>query len=680
MRRSVHVLLIFFFFFLTCAEKEEKFVGEKGGSLTIGTTDLSTKISPLEPSIFSSNEVLNLLFLSLHRVDPKTGKMKPVLAESWEFSEDLKSITYYLRKNAHWADGNPLTAEDILYTYEKMKEPETNYPYFGSLRFLREVEVLNPHAIRFTFEKVYADILTDSDIMPVPKHVYEEKGTDFGIDPIGNGPYKIEEWVPGRGIILVVNEEYHGEPPPLDEISVIYYPNRDEMISDFADGDLDLVLDITPNAARRMEQNDNVSIYSQPGNTYLYLAWNLNHPFLQEKEVRKALSMAINKQRIMDDIYLGMGALSLGPLTPSSWGYNERIIPIGYDTAQASRMLEEQGFTDYNRNGLIDKNKRDFTIRIITNLENPDRVAILRYITEDLREIGVRVVSQTLLAGDFIDAVLNEQFDGFIMGWNVSEKIDPAVFWSSEGRYNLIGYKNKRVDSLIDAGVSMLNRKKAQEVWHEFQRIVYEDQPYAFLVVPNKMAATYKRVKGVEQEINLASVQAYWVPSAERRVSVAVSLPEIRAEEGRTATTSTMVRIDTADVVVEESPEVIAPEVILEAAARRDTATADTTIAIVTVAPPPPKPSVITRAEPVRRVEPEYPAAAREFGASGTIVVRVLVDGDGIVREAKIIQSFGNPTCEQAALNAARQWEFNPATKDGIPFEQRVSIPFTFTP
>jgi peptide/nickel transport system substrate-binding protein len=680
MRRSIHVLLIFSFFILTCAEKEEKFVGEKGGSLTIGTTDLSTKISPLEPSIFSSNEVLNLLFLSLHRVDPKTGKMKPVLAESWEFSEDLKSITYYLRKNVHWADGNPLTAEDILYTYEKMKEPETDYPYFGSLRFLREVEVLNPHAIRFTFEKVYADILTDSDIMPVPKHVYEEKGTDFGIDPIGNGPYKIEEWVPGRGIILVVNEEYYGEPPPLDEISVIYYANRDEMISDFADGDLDLVLDITPNAAQRMEQNDNVSIYSQPGNTYLYLAWNLNHPFLQEKEVRKALNLAINKQRIMDDIYLGMGALSLGPLTPSSWGYNERIIPISYDVAQASRMLEEQGFTDYNRNGLIDKNKRDFTIRIITNLENPDRVAIMRYITEDLREIGVRVVNQTLLASDFIDAVLNEQFDGFIMGWNVGEKIDPAVFWSSEGRYNLIGYKNERVDSLIEFGVSMLNRKKAQEVWHEFQRVVYEDQPYAFLVVPNKMAATYKRVKGVEQEINLASVQAYWVPSAERRVSVAVSLPEIRAEEGRTATTSTMVRIDTADVVVEESPEVIAPEVILEAAARRDTATADTTIAIVTAAPPPPKPSVITRAEPVRRVEPEYPAAAREFGASGTIVVRVLVDGDGIVREAKIIQSFGNPACEQAALNAARQWEFNPATKDGIPFEQRVSIPFTFTP
>jgi peptide/nickel transport system substrate-binding protein len=676
----MHVLLIFISVLLVCAKEETRFVGEKGGSLVIGTTDLSTKISPLEPSIFSSNEVLNLLFLSLHRIDQKTGKMKPVLAESWEFSEDLESITYYLRKNVKWSDGSPLTAEDVLYTYEKMKDPATFYPYSSSLRFIRDVRVVDAHTIRFTFEKVYADILTDSDIIPVPKHVYEERGADFGTNPIGNGPYKIKEWVPGKGIILSTNEEYYGERPPLDELHIIHYRDTDQMMADFADGNLDLVLDITPNAAQRVEQNENVSIYSQPGNTYLYLAWNLVHPFLQEEEVRRALSMAIDKRRILDDIYLGKGVLSCGPLTPSSWGYSDGVALIDYDVAEASRILEAQGFTDYNRNRVIDRNQRDFTIRIITNSENPDRVAILRYIADDLQKIGVRVVSQTLDASDFIDALLNKRFDGFIMGWNVGEKIDPAVFWSSQGRYNLIGYGNEKVDSLVDVGVSMLNRNKAQEVWHEFQRLVYDDQPYAFLVVPNKMAATYKRVRGIERGVDLARVQAYWVPEAERRVSVPVSLTEVMTEEGSTTARGARVRADTGDLVAAEPPEVIAPEVILEAAALRDTMPADTTITMAAAALPPPKPSVITRAEPVRRVQPPYPAAAAEFGASGTIVVRVLVGVEGAVTEAKIIQSFGNPACEQAALDAARQWVFNPATKDGMPFEQRVSIPFTFTP
>jgi protein TonB len=102
---------------------------------------------------------------------------------------------------------------------------------------------------------------------------------------------------------------------------------------------------------------------------------------------------------------------------------------------------------------------------------------------------------------------------------------------------------------------------------------------------------------------------------------------------------------------------------------------------IVATAPPaPPKPSVITRAEATRRVEPQYPAAAAEFGAAGTIVVRVLVGEDGRVKETQLLKTFGNPACEQAALDAARQWQFNPATKDGVPFEQRVSIPFTFSP
>lgn len=681
MRRPILGLLIFLLFIYSCAEKKDRFTGERGGSLTIGTMDSPARISPLQPSLFSSNDVLDLLFLRLHRVDSKTGKMKPILAESWEFSEDLKSITYYLRKDIKWWDGKPVTADDIHYTYQKMKEPETNYPNINSLRFINEVMVLTPHSIKFTCERVYADILTDTDIMPVPKHLHEEMGPGFAEDPVGNGPYRIKEWVPNRGIILTANEQYYHEAPPLDEIHLKYYVNADEMLDDFDNGDLDLILDITPNAAQELTKNENVRVLAQPGNTYLYVGWDLKNPFLEEKAVREALSMAINKQRILADIYLNMGEISSGPLTPSSWGYNAEVVPVSYNVDRARKILQEQGFGDSNRNRFVDKDGRDFSVRLITNSENPDRVAILRYIAEDLRQIGVRVIPQTLGADAFIDALIQKQFDGFIMGWSMSDKIDPAVFWSSQGRYNLISYDNVLVDSLIDAGVSLLNRKRAQEVWGEFQRVVHEDQPYAFLVVPNRIAAVYKRVKGIDYEVKLASAQVYWIPEAERRVSVAAVIPENR-EEGRAETAIPVsTRIETTSTLVEEPPPVIAPERILEAAAQSDTTVADTVAAIVAALPPaPPKPSVISRAEPIKRVEPRYPAAAAEFEAAGTIVVRVLVGDDGKVKEARIIKSFGNPACEQAALDAARQWEFKPAAKDGVPFEQRVSIPFTFTP
>jgi peptide/nickel transport system substrate-binding protein len=681
MRRLNRSLLIFVLLILSCTEHNDGQARERGGSMTIGTMSLPGRISPLQPSVFSSNEVLDLLFLRLHRIDHKTGKMKPLLAESWEFSEDLKSITYYLRKDVKWWDGEPVTADDILYTYEKMKDPETNYPNVNSLRFIKEVKVLHPYAIKFVCERVYADILTDTDIMPVPKHLYVEQGSDFATDPVGNGPYRIEEWVPGTGMVLAVNEQFYFDTPPLERIQLKNYASVELMLNDFAHGDLDALLDITPAAAQALTDNENVSVLSQPGNTYLYVAWNLENPFLKEKETRKALAKAINRRRILDDVYRGMGEISSGPLTPSSWGYDPEVAPIDYDPGRAREMLTEQGFRDSNRNRYIDRGGREFRLRLVTNLENADRAAILQYVADDLREIGVRVMTETLPTDDFINALVEGGFDGFIMGWSVGDKIDPAVFWSSQGRYNFISYSNEKVDSLIDMGVSMLNRKKAQQVWNEFQRIIYDDQPYAFLVVPNRIAAAYKRIRGIDHEIKLANVQRYWIPEAERRVSVAAVLPD-NLIQGRTETPqASITSSEPANEVVEEPPAVTTPETILEAAAQSDTSAVDTSEAIVAALPPaPPKPSIISRAAPVKRVQPEYPSAAAAFEAAGTIVVRVLVGAGGMVQEARVIKSFGNPACEQAALDAAWQWEFNPATKDGVPFEQRVSIPFTFTP
>jgi peptide/nickel transport system substrate-binding protein len=650
--------------------------------LVLGTIDLPSRISPLAPSVFSNSGILDLLFLHLHRVDKETGRMQPVLARSWEFSEDLKTITYYLRSDVEWWDGEPVTAHDILYTYQKMKDPETKYANVNALRFIHDVEVVDSYTIRFSFEKVYADILTDSDIVPVPRHVYEERGEQFGEQPVGNGPYRIERWVRGSGLFLTANAEYYRGRPPLDEIQIMHYADLDEMLDDFAEGALDVVLDITPSAAQNLRGNENVTIFSQPGNSYLYIGWNLTHQFLEDKEVRRAMSMAIDVQRILKDVYAGMGEVSLGPLPSSSWGFNGHVQVIVRDVEQARKILRERGFTDYNRNGIIDKGRNDFTLQILTNAENPDRVSILQLITEDLQEIGVRVNAQTLDAAAFINALVEKDFDGYIMGWSVGEKVDPAMFWGSQGRYNFVSYANESVDSLIEAGVSMLDRKRATKIWNEFQEIIYADQPYTFLVVPNKVAATYKRVRGVEHNVKLASASAYWIPEAERRVSVAAVLPEnIPTQQSRYEEANAPRTFEPEPSSQDETPEVIAPERILEAAAQSDTTARDTQPTIVATSPPaPPKPSVITRAEATKRVEPQYPAAAAEFGAAGTIVVRVLVGEDGRVKETQLLKTFGNPACEQAALNAARQWQFNPATKDGIPFEQRVSIPFTFSP
>jgi len=684
MKKSFLILVIIPFIIFSCAKKEEAIKGEQGGRLVIGTTELPSLLSPLAPSLFGSNEVLDLLFLPLHRVDPQTGRMKPVLALSWEFSEDLTSITYYLRKDVKWWDGQPVTAEDVLYTYERMKDPKVDYANIAALRFIKKVEVLGPHSIKFTFDRVYADILTDSDIMPIPKHVYEKIGKDFSTSPVGNGSYKIKEWAPGSGLLLTYNENYYRGRPPLDEIYIRNYTNIDDMLADFSRGDIDFILNITPAAAKILEENKNIKIDSRPGNTYTYVAWNLENSYIKDKEIRKALGMAIDRTKILIDVFKGMGKLSLGPLSPSSWGFNENITLLECNPTKAKDILRRKGFEDRNRNDILDKDGKEFTLNLITNVENPDRVEMLNRIGDDLKALGIRVNARALRADSFIYSIVTKKFDGFIMGWSVGEKIDPTVYWSSDGKFNFVSYKSSKVDSLIDVGVTLLNRKKAKDIWGEFQKTVYEDQPYTFLVVPNEISATYKRVKGTDEGIKLASAYTYWIPASERRIAVAVVIPPKKEEKtARTTTTPSIERV-TPERPVERParpPAVISPEKLIQAAAaKKETTIVATPPPAVTPPVAPPRPAVITKPVPVKQVKPKYPESARTVGAAGRVVVRVVVGTNGKVKAVAVISSFGNPACEEAALAAAKQWEFTPAMKDGVPFEQNISIPFDFKP
>lgn len=693
MKKFACLFIVIILAISACTKKDEKLAGEQGGKLVIGTTDLPASISPLTPSMFGSNDILDLLFMHLHRIDAATGKMKPELAASWEFSEDLTSITYYLRTDVTWWDGEPVTAEDVYFTYGKMKDPKNNYPNIASLRFIDNVEVIGPYAIKFTFNRIYADLLTDSDIMAVPKHIYEKKGAEFGTKTIvGNGPYKIAQWVPGSGLILTYNEAYCRGRPPLDEIYITYYADINMMLDDFAAGDLDLVFNITPVRAKELASNQNIEVDTKPGNTFTYIGWNFDNLNLKNKEIRKALTMAINTERILNEVFAGMGTISLGPLPPSSWGYNEKVEPIRHNLPEAKKILEKIGFEDWNRNKIYDMDKKDFALNIITNIENAERVKILELVAQDLRALGVRVIARNLDTRSFIQAVVTGDFDGFIMGWSIGDKIDPTVYWYSDpvkGRFNFVNYKNSMVDSLIDLGVAMLNRKKAEDIWHEFQKIVYEDIPYTFLIVANDISASYKRVKGADQGFVLANAYTYWIPEAERRVAVATLPPPVE-EEITIPSEEAEKPVEKPEIKpveeVEKPPEIVAPEKLLEAAVKKETTAVATappdsgaeTPPVVPVEPP--KPSVVTRATPTKQVQPRYPEAAKSVGAVGRIVVRVIVGVDGKVKSATILSSFGNPACEAEALSAAKKWEFKPATKDGVPFEQKISIPFSFKP
>ncbi len=690
--RKLSILLIVLLAILSCARKEEKIAGEQGGTMVIGSLEEPASLSPLRPSLTGSNEILDLIYLHLHSVDPMTGEIKPQLATSWEYSEDLMSITYYLRKNAKWWDGTSVTAGDILFTFNKMKDPQSNYPNLARLQQIEKAELVDPYTIRFTFTKVYGDQLLDSDILPMPAHILEKEPDldKFGQNPIGCGPYKLKQWVRGSTMEFVHNPDFYRGRPPLDQINIFFYTSLETMAKDFEEGKLDMIFGITPSIAEKWEKNQNVIIYTNPGNSYIYIGWNLNNPALKNLEVRKALSMGIDTDAMLKDLFLNKGVVSTGPLTPSSWAYNSDIQRVVYNPITSRENLMKAGFTDANRDNTYEYGGKPFELSLITNKENTLRVAIANRIAADLGKIGIKVKVQALDLNTFINTILSGRFDGYVMGSRIGQKIDPSIYWYSEskrGRYNLVAYENKTTDSLIDEGLVALSRKRAKEIWHKFQEIIYNDQPFTFLVVPNEISATYKRVRGVATEgISITGAYVCWIPEAERRpIAVAVA-PTPPTPVTTTTTTEERPRPTPTTTTTRPRettpPPIVEPERILEARARAETTAAKPAVDTAKVVPPPtmPKPSIITQAQVLKAVAARYPQRAREFGAEGRVVIRVTIGANGKVAKAEIASSFGNADCDDAALEAAKKFEFKPATKDGQPIEGTALLPFNFKP
>ena len=705
---SISVILIF----LSCQKGEkEVFTGERGGELVIGTINEPSNLNPIYPPIGKSIGVENLLFLSLHGKNAE-GKIVPQLATSWEYSEDFKSITYYLRKDVTWTDGKPVTAEDVKFTFDLIKNPDVASPIAASVRFIDSAKVVNTYAIRFYFKKAYADELLDSGITPLPKHILDGvkdiQRAAFNTSPVGNGPYKLQKWDIGKSITLVANDNYYKGKPPLDKIIFWFAHSEDELATQLLEGNIDIVEDVSPAVYEKIKNNKDINIIIKPGHSYTYIGWNLENPLFKDKNMRLALTYAINRQKLVSDVLLKLADIAKGPIPPTSWAYNENVKIIPYNPQKASQLLDEMGWQMKGK--VRKKEKKTLSFTLITNKENPIRVQIAKFIADELANIGVKVNLKLLDTPTFINRLVSKDFDAFILGWSVKDRIDPTMVWNSDphkGKFNLVSYKNPKVDEMIDKGLLTLDRRETKKIWSEFQQIISEDIPNTFLFYPKEISAANKRVNGIKENDRrfiLADIDHYWIPSSLRKTISIAALESLEVEQ----VTEKPVTPTAAAPIAKEKP-VVNPEVLLEKKAKEEAAKAarekqtekKTEVAkgekpippaITTTTPTkpikaettktaPPKPEIPPTLPKIKKlVLPEYPEAAKLVSAQGNVFVQVVVGPDGRVKSAKIIRSFGNPACDAAALRAARATFWIPGTKNGKPVEMTQTYPIRFPP
>lgn len=449
------------------------------------------------------------VYETLVKRDNQTLEIIPLLADSWEISEDKLVYTFHIKKGVKWHDGVPFTAQDVLFSYNKIMNPKVDAPQLRNYyQDIKKVEALNDYTVRFTYSRPYFLALEFCGGMPiVPKHVFE-KG-DFntnpaGRTPVGTGPYKFVKWNTGSEIVLRRNEEYWGKKPNIKRMVFKIINDPSVAFQVLKREELDLG-GLTPIQWSRQTQSgvfqknfDKLSYFTP---NYSYIGWNTTKPYFSDRRVRTALTHLVNRELILKEILYDLGEVVTNPFYINSPEYDKSIEPYPYDPEKAKKLLDGAGWVDHDGDGIRDKDgvKFEFEFLIPAGSETGEKIATI--LKEELDKVGTNMQIRKTEWAVFTQRLNERKYDAVTLAWSMGVESDPYQIWHSsqaEQGSNFVGFVNKEADRLIEEARTEFNREKRIEIYRRFSRIVSEEQPYTFLFCRKSTVALHKRFKGVK--------------------------------------------------------------------------------------------------------------------------------------------------------------------------------------
>ncbi|MDW7644702.1 MAG: peptide-binding protein [Desulfuromonadales bacterium] len=479
-----------------------------GDTIVMGSIGDASNLLPVLASDSSSSEINGLIYNGLVRYD-KNFNIEGELAESWEISDDNRTLTFKLRPDVRWHDGTPFTSADVLFTYQVYVDPNTPTAYAEQYRLVKTAEAPDPLTFRVSYEEPLATALISWGVAIMPRHLLEGKDitqSPLSRSPVGTGPYVFKEWSPGEKIVLEANEDYFEGKPYIKRVLYRVIPDQSTMFLELLSGGLDYMglnpiqfetQTETPAFRRRFNK------YRYPSSGYTYLGYNLRKALFQDKRVRQAISYAIDENELIDGVLLGLGQVATGPYKPGSWAYNPEVKTYTYDPERSRSLLAEAGWQDHDGDGILDKEGKPFSFTIVTNQGNDQRIKSGEIIQRRLREVGIEVRLRVIEWASFLKEFINPgNFDATILGWTIPPDPDSYNVWHSSktrpGELNFIQFRHPEVDELLEKGRRTLSQEERKKLYDRFQEILAEEQPYTFLYVPDALPVVAERFRGIE--------------------------------------------------------------------------------------------------------------------------------------------------------------------------------------
>jgi peptide/nickel transport system substrate-binding protein len=504
-----------------------------------------TKLTPVIATDLGAIEVQGAVFDTLATQDSRTLKWIPRLAQSWKVSDDQLTIDFELRRGITFSDGSPLTADDVVFTFDFMRDPAIEDPEEKAyVDRLKKVEKVGDYEVRFIFGEPYFKSFETAALTPILSKAFYSKfsATDFNRSTglvMGSGPYRLpdpESWrpQPGRPVVLVRNERYWGPTPAFNRLIWNVIENPMARTTAFRNGDTDLYGGQngppTPEQYDQMLKDKDLLARTQhwalesPTQGFFYIGWNEKQgrmgaptPFADAR-VRKALTMLTDRDAIVRDIMRGYATVISGPFSTLLPQSDPSIKPWPYDPDGAMKLLAEAGFT---RQGdrLICPDGQPFQFKLMFNNSSEIRRRIASYVRDAYAKAGILVDPEPTEWSVFIKRMDDRQFDAMIGGWAGTIEFDAyQIFHSSQMDGigdDFVQFKDVNLDHAIEKARATVDDDKRALLWHDVHRLLHEDQPYTFLFIDKELDFLTNRIHGVEPtKLGLNPSEEWYVPLA----------------------------------------------------------------------------------------------------------------------------------------------------------------------
>jgi peptide/nickel transport system substrate-binding protein len=504
-----------------CERKGGGCTGAYCGTLIMAAIGEPPTLLPSSTNETVARDIDEQLFLKLADVGMSLNTVgdedfQPLLAVRWEWDGPV-TLVFHVDPHARWHDGERVTAADVAFTFDAYNDSTVASPYRSAIRRIASVTQRDSLTAVFRFRERYPEMFYDAvyHMRILPAHLLrgvprdQWKTAAFGRQPVGSGPYRFVSWRAAEAIELVADSTFFLGRPGIRRLIWRFTPDMQVGVTQLIAGQADVREQlVTPENVERVRAAQELTLYPYRGNSYGFLGFHLRangdttepHPIFRSREVRQALTMAIDRAKLVRSVLGDFGRVPPGPMSMLWWIWDPEMRQLPYDTAQAARRLGAHGWRDHDGDGIRDRDGQPLAFHVLVTSTSTIRKQYARLLQQEFRAVGVQMEIDEVESSVVGQRAATGKFDAIMLAFNNDPSPTSGIpqLWTRVGQNNYLQYQNPVFDRYVDRASAAPTRDQARPLWRTAIEIINEDAPGVWLFALENVAAIHSRVENVQ--------------------------------------------------------------------------------------------------------------------------------------------------------------------------------------